>query len=103
MAAYYNAGKGQPIWVSKEGFGPNALKVINEIRNADDWGLDASAFQVPANPGGAAKPEALADAELKLSLAVLKYARYARGGRLDPPSLSEVIDRRPIFTIPNLC
>jgi murein L,D-transpeptidase YcbB/YkuD len=95
LAAYYNAGKGQPIWVSKEGLSPNALKVIKEIRNADDWGLDASAFQVPANPGGAAKPEALADAELKLSLAVLKYARYARGGRLDPPSLSEVIDRRP--------
>ena len=95
LAAFYNAGKGQPIWVSKGGFSPNALKVIKEIRSADDWGLDASAFQVPANPGGAAKPETLADAELKLSLAVLKYARYARGGRLDPPSLSEVIDRRP--------
>ena len=95
LAAYYNAGKGQPIWVSKGGFSPNALKVIKEIRNADDWGLDASAFQIPANPGAAAKPEVLADAELKLSLAVLKYARHARGGRLDPPSLSEVIDRRP--------
>lgn len=95
LAAYYNAGKGQPIWVAKDGFSPNALKVIKEIRNADDWGLDASAFQVPANPGKAAKPETLADAELKLSLAVLKYARYARGGRLDPPSLSEVIDRHP--------
>jgi L,D-transpeptidase YcbB len=95
LAAYYNAGKGQPIWVSKDGFSPNALKVIKEIRNADDWGLDSSAFQVPANPGGAAKPEVLADAELKLSLAVLKYARHARGGRLDPPSISEVIDRRP--------
>jgi len=95
LAAYYNAGKGQPIWVSKEGFTPNALRVIKEIRSADDWGLDASAFSVPANPGKAAKPEALADAELKLSLAVLKYARHARGGRFDPPSLSEVIDRHP--------
>ena len=95
LAAYYNAQKGQPIWTSRDGFTPNALRVIKEIRSADDWGLDASAFQLPANPSASAKPEALADAEIKLSLAVLKYARHARGGRLDPPSLSEVIDRRP--------
>ena len=95
LAAYYNAQKGQPIWASKDGFTPNALRVIKEIRSADDWGLDASAFQLPTTPGANAKPEALADAEIKLSLAVLKYARYARGGRLDPPSLSEIIDRRP--------
>ncbi len=95
LAAYYNAQKGQPIWTSREGFTPNALRVIKEIRSADDWGLDASAFQLPASPSTSAKPETLADAEIKLSLAVLKYARYARGGRLDPPSLSEIIDRRP--------
>ncbi len=95
LVALYNAEKGKPIWTSKDGFSPNALKAIREIRNADDWGLDASAFQLPANPSAKASPEVLADAELKLSLAVLKYARHARGGRLDPPSISEVIDRRP--------
>jgi len=95
LAAFYNGEKGQPIWTSKDGLTPNALKTIKEIRSADDWGLDASAFQTPSNPGPGAKHEALADAELKLSLAVLKYARHARGGRLDPPSLSEIIDRRP--------
>ncbi len=95
LAAYYNGQKGQPIWTSKDGFTPNALKVIKEIRSADEWGLDASAFQVPANPGARATPQAVADAEIKLSLTVLKYARQARGGRLDPPSLSEIIDRRP--------
>src|SRR5262249_44238475 len=52
-----------------------------------------SAFQLPEAPSSA--PEALADAEIKLSLAVLKYARFARGGRLDPPSLSPMLDRRP--------
>jgi L,D-transpeptidase YcbB len=100
LAAYYNQTKGQPIWTSREGFTPNALKAINEIRSADDWGLDASAFQLPANPDAAAAPEALADAEIKLSLAVLKYARYARGGRLDPPSIADVMDRRPHLYAP---
>ncbi len=71
------------------------MKTIKEIRSADDWGLDASAFSLPGNPAAGARPETLADAELKLSAAVLKYARHARGGRLDPPSLSDIIDRRP--------
>ncbi len=100
LTAYYNEIKGQPIWTSKDGFTPNARKAIKEIRGADDWGLDASAFQLPANPDAGAAPEALADAEIKLSLAVLKYARYARGGRLDPPSISEVMDRRPHLYAP---
>ncbi len=93
--AFYTENKGQPIWTDKEGFSPKALKAEHEIRNAGDWGLDASAFQLPANPSASATPEALAEAEIKLSLAVLKYARHARGGRLDPPSLSPIIDRRP--------
>jgi L,D-transpeptidase YcbB len=95
LTGYYTENKGEPIWTSASGLTPKALKAEHEIRNAGDWGLDASAFQLPANPGGQAKPEVLAEAELKLSLAVLKYARYARGGRLDPPSLSAIIDRRP--------
>ncbi len=94
--AYYTEYKGQPIWTGKEGFNAKAQKAGHEIRNAGDWGLDASAFQLPANPSASATPEALAEAEIKLSLAVLKYARHARGGRLDPPSLAPtIIDRHP--------
>lgn len=96
LAAFYNENKGKPIWIEKNGFSPKAHKAIHEIRNANDWGLDASAFQLPAAPAASATPEALAEAEIKLSLAVLKYARYARGGRLDPPALAPtMIDRRP--------
>ncbi len=95
MTAFYTQTKGQPVWTSKDGFTANAKKAANEIRDADDWGLDASAFHLPADPDANASPETLAEAELKLSLAVLKYARHARGGRLDPPSISPVIDRQP--------
>jgi murein L,D-transpeptidase YcbB/YkuD len=95
LAAFYTENKGQAIWAAKDGLNPKALKAIHEIQNAGDWGLEASAFQLPSNPGPQGSPEALADAEIKLSAAVLKYARYARGGRLDPPSLSPIIDRRP--------
>ncbi len=95
LAAYYTENKGQPIWTDKDGLNPKALKAAHEMHNAGDWGLDASAFQIPANPGAHATPEALAGAELKLSLAVLKYARHTRGGRTDPASLSPIIDRHP--------
>jgi len=40
-------------------------------------------------------PPSLAEAEIKLGLAVLKYGRYARGGRLDPSSVSRMFDQRP--------
>ncbi len=95
LSDYYKQHNGQPIWTSAEGFNAQAKNAIREIRNADEWGLEASAFQIPTEPKSGASPELLAEAELKLSLAVLKYARYARGGRLDPPSLSEVLDRTP--------
>jgi murein L,D-transpeptidase YcbB/YkuD len=95
LTAFYTENKGQAIWTAKDGFNPKALKAIHEIHNAGDWGLEATAFQLPSNPGPQASAEALADAEIKLSAAVLKYTRYARGGRLDPPSLSPIIDRRP--------
>ena len=93
--AYYTENKGEAIWLSKEGFNHKAQKAIHEIHNANDWGLDASAFQLPSNPGPSAHLEAQAEAEIKLSLAVLKYARHARGGRFDPTSISPIIDRRP--------
>jgi murein L,D-transpeptidase YcbB/YkuD len=95
LTAFYSENKGRAIWTAKDGFSPKALKAIHEIQNAGDWGLDASAFSLPANPGAQAAAEALADAELRLSAVVLKYARYARGGRLDPTSISPIIDRRP--------
>ncbi len=95
LIAYYKEAKGRPIWTDRDGFSQSALKAVKEIRSADDWGLDSSAFQPPANPERDASPAALADAEIKLSLAVLKYARHARGGRLDPPAISDIIDRHP--------
>ena len=94
------SGSGQPVWTSKDGLTARATQAIDEIRKADDWGLKASAFDVPALPDASATAEALADAEIKLGLAVLKYARHARGGRLDPPSISRLFDQKPTIYDP---
>ena len=75
-------------------------QAIAEIRKADDWGLKASAFDLPPLPHGPASPEALAEAEIKLGLAVLKYGRHARGGRVDPLSVHRIFDQKPTIYDP---
>ena len=84
------------------GFSARAQATIDEIGKADDWGLSASAFQLP--PAGIL-PKTVDDqavAEIKLQLAVLKYARFARGGRVNPSSLSNILDLDPPIRDPKI-
>src|SRR5690242_537804 len=94
LAGFYAEGDGRAIWTNPAGYTPRALLAIGELRKAEDWGLRASDFEVRTLDGTAA-PDALADAEIRLGLALLKYGRYARGGRLDPRSISTLFDQRP--------
>jgi murein L,D-transpeptidase YcbB/YkuD len=96
LAAFYAARQHGPLWVSATGPTPAAQAVIAELRRADDWGLEALAFQLPsALLGSEASRAQAADWESALSLAVLKYARQARGSRADPATLSKFLDRKP--------
>ena len=94
-ADFYQARLEGPLWVKPGGgFTSPADAAIAEIRKADDWGLTASAFTLPqAAPD--ASPQALADAEATMTLAVLQYAREARGGRINPSALSPGMDMSP--------
>ena len=101
LAAFYTELTGGPVWTDKDGrFNGRALQAIGELRKAEDWGLKAAAFDLPTLPEGSVSPEALADAEIKVGLAVLKYGRHARGGRVDPPSISRILDRKPVIYDP---
>ena len=55
---------------------------------------------MPSLPKGPSTSEALADAEIKLGLAYLKYGRHASGGRLDPASVSRLFDQKPVIYEP---
>lgn len=96
LKQFYEERGNEPVWTTSRGLTPAAKAAIEEIGRADDWGLDATAFRLPA-PIQDAEPsrEQRADAEIAVSLAVLQYARYARGGRTDPLSLSRNLDRKP--------
>jgi len=106
LARFYAARTYAPLWVSKSGLSAKGADIIAELGKANDWGLEAAAFPIPALvPGqGSAGPtsDALAEAELTLSLSVLKYARHARGGRIPDPAtqLSSYLDRKPQLLAP---
>jgi murein L,D-transpeptidase YcbB/YkuD len=94
LAAFYAGETAAIQWTDAQGFTGRGESVMAEIRKADDWGLRSSAFDLPAASGGLVGAEARADAEIKIGLAILEYARHARGGRVDPLSLSDMYDRR---------
>src|SRR6185436_7160870 len=100
LASYYNEITGTAIWASTSGLTEKGKAVVAEIGRAENWGLPAAAFSVPSTATGALTPEAAADTEIQVALAVLKYARFARGGRINPASISQLMDQQPTLVPP---
>jgi murein L,D-transpeptidase YcbB/YkuD len=100
LASYYSEVTGAAIWASTNGLTDKGKAVVAEIGRADNWGLPASAFDVPSVSTGTLTPEAAADTEIQVALAVLKYARYARGGRINPANISQLMDQAPTLVPP---
>ena len=94
LAQFYAERGGKPAWVEAFGLTARARDVVAEIRRAGEWGLQASAFELP-ELAAAAGTDSLAAADVKLSLAVVKYARHARGGRFNPSDLTKNLDVTP--------
>jgi len=94
LKAFY-AQRTAPLWFANDVFSSRAQEAVAEIGQADTWGLQAVAFDLPRPAETMATIEARAAAELKLSVAVLSYARAARGGRLDPAAVSRKFDQKP--------
>ena len=95
LKSFYAARGGAPVWVSAKGWTARAQTALAELANAGNWGLDASAFPLPQLAGGTAADDDLVSAEIALSQTIVKYAHHARGGRIDPSSLSLWLDRTP--------
>ncbi|MGO8840860.1 MAG: L,D-transpeptidase family protein [Methyloceanibacter sp.] len=95
LSAFYGMTTGSPLWMTEMGFTAKGQAALFEIEKADDWGLSAAAFELPQAGDLPASLEAQALAEIKLDLAILKYARFARGGRLNPSKISDLFDQVP--------
>ncbi|MGB9026868.1 MAG: hypothetical protein WCC40_13030, partial [Rhodomicrobium sp.] len=101
LESFYEARNYAPLWLTPAGGStPKAAALMAEIQQADQWGLEPHDFPLPARltaQAAPASPEKAAADEIQISMAVLKYGRYARGGRIMNPSeqLSSYLDRRP--------
>ena len=103
LVEYYAVPDQRMLWVDENGLTERGKAVITEIEQADDYGLRAADYQLPNfaefNASDAGATQWLADAEIKISYAVLGYARDARGGRINPSRVSANLD--PDLALPN--
>jgi murein L,D-transpeptidase YcbB/YkuD len=98
LSDFYAARRDAPIWLTEGGLTEKGAALGAEILKADDWGLDPRDFGLPVIPPAAQlTTEMIGKADVEISLAVLKYARFARGGRITEPSilLNSNLDRKP--------
>jgi murein L,D-transpeptidase YcbB/YkuD len=78
-----------PLWLGKGIENARAKAVIARLKEAEADGLDASDYRTPDFVGLA--PDALAEADLKLTQAVLTFARHLQAGRFPYTRLSHNI------------
>ena len=96
LKSFYGSRSGMPVWIDSQGFNSFSQSAIAELATAGDWGLAAADFPVPSLDAEIGSLETLAEAEIGLSLVVVKYADQARGGRINPSALSLWLDHAPV-------
>jgi murein L,D-transpeptidase YcbB/YkuD len=84
---FYVAHDYAPIWTQAGGLTESAKGVIARLKNAASDGLNPSDYPLP-DFAAATTPDALADADLKMTSSMLDYARQAQSGRMHWSQLS---------------
>jgi L,D-transpeptidase YcbB len=78
---FYGVREYAPIWTAAGKLTDSGKGVIARLKDAASEGLSPSDYPVP-DFALASTPDALADADLKLTASVLDYARQAQSGRM---------------------
>jgi len=90
VEAFYQNRNLAPLWLDKGIQNARAGAVIARMKNADADGLEPGDYKAPSFAGLA--PDALAEAELRLTRAVLTYARHVQAGRFPYTRVSKNIE-----------
>ncbi|MGR7994108.1 L,D-transpeptidase family protein [Xanthobacter sp. ZOL 2024] len=90
LTAFYGARQDAPLFVDNTGWNSRGRAVLARLAAAGEDGLDPNDYEVARLAKGA-DATALADAELRLALAALTYARHAQAGRFEPSRISGMI------------
>ena len=90
VEAFYQNRTMAPVWFDKGVENARAKTAVARLKAADAEGLDPRDYKIPDL--AAANPDATAEAELKLTAAVLTYARHLQAGRFSYASISKNIE-----------
>ncbi len=78
---FYGAREYAPVWTQAGKLTDSGKGVVARLKDAAADGLNAADYPVP-DFAAATSPDALADAEMKLTASMLDYARQAQSGRM---------------------
>jgi murein L,D-transpeptidase YcbB/YkuD len=88
---FYGAREFAPLWTQAGALTESGKGVIARLKDAASDGLNAADYPVP-DFAAATGPDALAEAELKLTASMLDYARHAQSGRMHYSQVSGDIE-----------
>ena len=97
---FYTAREYAPLWTKSGALTESAKGVVARLKDAASDGLNASDYPVP-DFAAATNPDALAEADLKLTASMLDYARQAQSGRMHWSQVSADISYPEHPTDPN--
>ena len=98
IAAFYAARDFAPLWSHGGAPDPEVASTLQRLQRAGEDGLDLKAPPVRFAADG--PPDAVANADVALSEAVVAYGREASGSRVDPHAISPLIGARPTLADP---
>ena len=81
VEAFYRNRGFAPLWIDSGAGNARAASTVAYLKGVDADGLEPSEYAAPELKAGQ-DPDALADADLKLTVAALTYARHAATGRV---------------------
>jgi L,D-transpeptidase YcbB len=81
VEAFYRNRGFAPLWIDNGAGNARAASTVAYLKGIDADGLEPSEYTAPELKAGL-DPDALADADLKLTVAALTYARHAATGRV---------------------
>src|SRR5436309_3285022 len=82
--------RARPLWLEKGVETARARAAVARLKSSDADGLDPHDYRIPVL--SAASPEALAEAEFKLTATMLTFARHLQAGRFAQARIGQNID-----------
>jgi L,D-transpeptidase YcbB len=100
IEAFYGSRQFAPLWIGDGALSERGKAAAAFLAGVDADGLDPADYAVPAIKPGA-EPDALAEAEIRFTDAVLTFARHAQTGRVHYSRVASDIQYTQVKSEPN--